>query len=138
MTAALEIVEDQDAEVQEIDVAAVDWLAVEFVCNGTPMDLSRDKVTLAAAIVKIGSLLPVPVIAERLGTTERQIGRVLEKHGAKKCPACIRWVMCDDGVLPPHVNSRSGYRCKQTGLRYDDPVPSNVRYPMFEVTTWRR
>ncbi|AVO21750.1 hypothetical protein SEA_GODPHATHER_48 [Mycobacterium phage GodPhather] len=137
MTAALETAEVQDDDVKKMNVAEVDWLAVEFVCNGTPMDLSHDKVTLAAAIVKIGSGLPVPVIAERLGTTERQIGRVLEKHGAKKCPACIRWVMCDDGVLPPHVNSRSGYRCKQTGLRYDDPVPANGKYPMFEVSIWQ-
>lgn len=105
-----------------VDLERVDWLAVEFVCNGTPMWLGNDSATLKAAILSIGYMVTCPQIAERCGTNTRRISRVLYDAGATRCPWCKRYVMCDDVVLPPHVQNSSGYaqKCRMSGYRADD------------------
>lgn len=97
----------------------VDWLAVEIVCTGTRMRLAGDPATLAAAIRAIGHDLTMEQIAERLGTTTRQVQRVLEESGAIHCPSCRRSVLLQDEIVPRHVNA-NGFRCRMSGYPVTD------------------
>ncbi len=97
------------------DMRDVDWLAVEFVCGGTPMRLGDDRATLAAAVLAIGYHLTVDQIAERLGTNTRRVSRILDRHGAESCPLCGRNLLLHhDGTVPSHVH-QSGHHCRMTG-----------------------
>lgn len=102
------------------DIDQVDWLAVKFVCEGTPMRLSGDVPTMAAVLARIGYDLPVDQLAERMGTTVRQIGRILTtKLGAKHCPLCRRCLILDGDVAPRHVNSNNRV-CRMSGYSVHD------------------
>ena len=97
----------------------VDWLAVEFVCGGTPMRIGKDQETLTAAVLAIGYRLGVDVIAERCGTSARQVSRILEANGAGSCPCCKRRLMLQDGMVPGHVNNL-GVDCRMAGHHVSD------------------
>ena len=103
----------------ECYVDRVDWLAVEFVCNGTPMRLGDDAVTLRTAILQLGWMLTCAEIANRCGTSTRRVSRMLEREGATICPFCGRYVMCDDGVLPRHI-IQTMVVCRMSGHPADD------------------
>lgn len=101
--------------VVEYDIDDVDWLAVEFVCTGTPMRLSGDVPTMAAVLTRIGYDLPVDQLAARMGTTPRQVARILTKLGATHCPLCKRrLILPEDGIVPRHVNC-NGRHCRMSG-----------------------
>lgn len=103
----------------DVETDGVDWLAVEFVCNGTPMSLGDDPATLRAAVLAVGYRSTPWQIAERLGTNTRRVMRILEKAGGVCCLLCSRRVICDDGVLPWHVKG-DGNPCRMAGFRADD------------------
>ena len=103
---------------------AVDWLSVEFVCNGTPMHLASDPVTLEAAILRIGHMLTVKQIAERCGTHPKRVSDTLRKRGAETCPICRRCLLCTDGIAPRHVTS-NGLQCEMSGWPVRDLVRAN-------------
>ena len=100
----------------------VDWLAVEFVCGGTPMRLGDHAATLQAAVLSIGYQLTVEQIAERLGTTTRRVLRILERNGSKRCPNCKRGLVLRPGdVIPPHViHHGPRHECRMSGYHYYD------------------
>lgn len=102
------------------DPNMVDWLAVEFVCGGTRMQLGEDSDTLSAAIQTIGYRLTVAQIAERCGTTERQVLRLLKRAGAENCPFCHRNLLIGaDRILPYHSLS-TGRTCRMSGYLITD------------------
>lgn len=105
-----------------IDVDEVDWLAVEFVCSGTPMRLGDNAATLSAAVLAIGYDLTVEQTAERLGTTTRRVLRILDRHGAKVCPNCKRRLVLRPGdVVPPHlIHHGPRHECRMSGYHFDD------------------
>lgn len=102
------------------DVDEVDWLAVEFVQDGVPMRLGGDVPSMTAVLSTIGYDMPVQELAARMGTTVRQIGRILTTRlGAGHCPSCNRCLVIPDGVVPAHVNT-AGRRCLMGGYAADD------------------
>lgn len=103
----------------------VDRLAVTFVCNGTPMHLGDDPVTLEAAVLAIGFMVSVKEIAERCGTKPTRVSRILHRHGAVHCPICTRGLICPGGVTPEHVAS-NGWRCEMSGYQISDVVRANL------------
>lgn len=103
----------------------VDWLSVEFVCNGTAMHLASDPVTLEAAILRIGHMLTVKQIAERCGTHPKRVSDTLRKHGAATCPICRRCLLCTDGIAPRHVTS-NGLECDMSGWAVRDIRRANM------------
>jgi len=102
-----------------VEPGSADWLAVEFVCNGTPMRLAGDPATLEAAILEIGHMLPVQQIAERCGTHTKMVSVVLRKHHGLPCPICTRILLCPNGVTPTHVES-NGWHCDMSGWPIND------------------
>lgn len=99
--------------------SVVDWLAVEFVCNGSKMRLSTDQATLEAAILTIGHMVPAKEIAARCGTHPKTVSIVLRIHGAKQCLLCTRYLLCPEGIAPRHVAS-TGLECEMGGFRIND------------------
>jgi hypothetical protein len=104
---------------------AVDWLAVEFVCNGTPMRLGDDRATLEAAVLTIGFQLTVKQIAERCGTHTCRVSRILNDHGAVQCLICRRNLLCTNGITPEHVGS-NGLRCGMSGYQIGDAARAGL------------
>ena len=99
----------------------VDWLSVEFACNGTRMHLASDPVTLEAAILRIGHMLTVKQIAERCGTHPKRVSDTLRRHGAEMCPICRRFLLCTNWVAPRHVTS-NGWECYMSGWDIRDSM----------------
>lgn len=99
----------------------VDWLSVEFACNGTRMHLASDPVTLEAAILRIGHMLTVKQIAERCGTHPKRVSDTLRRHGAEMCPICRRFLLCTNWVAPRHVTS-NGWECDMSGWDVRDSM----------------
>lgn len=58
----------------EYDASQVDWLAVEFVLNGTRMKVNRD--TRAAVVHRMGDRWTAEEAAERMGTYPTEIERI--------------------------------------------------------------
>lgn len=103
----------------------IDWLVVEFVCNGTPMNLRDDRATLEAVILQIGHRLTVQQIAERCGTHPKRVSTVLREHGAQLCPICARYLLCPDGITPRHSLSNE-LRCEMSGYPIRDIVRAGL------------
>lgn len=102
------------------DVDEVDWLAVEFVRDGVPMRLGGDVPSMTAVLATVGYDSTVQELAALMGTTVRQIGRILTtKLGAGNCPSCNRCLVIDNGVVPRHVNT-AGRRCPMGGYPVGD------------------
>lgn len=99
------------------DPTRVDLLAVEFVCNGTPMRLEGD--TLVAAVLAIGHMISSREVARRCGTSTKQVAQILKDNGGLTCPYCKRGILHDDGVLREHITT-TGHRCDMSGHRHDD------------------
>lgn len=88
----------------QYDPRNVDKLAVEFACNGTPMRLNRDEVTVAATRM-VGKCSSAEV-ARRCCTDDRTIVRILHALGAQQCPHCFQLVFVTDGMVQPHIDYR--------------------------------
>lgn len=103
------------------DIDAVDWLAVDVIRTGTPMRLGDDVPTMTAALATVGYDVTPDQLAERMGTTTRQIARILTKRlGAKHCPSCRRCLIIpEDGIVPRHVNCNGRY-CRMAGHHISD------------------
>jgi hypothetical protein len=97
----------------DLDMNNVDELAVEFACQGTPMPLNRDEITVAAQRM-IGKCSSTE-IARRCCTLDRTIVRILSALGAQQCPHCRQLVIIDDaGVVSKHVDYWWGDLCSQS------------------------
>jgi len=81
----------------------VDWLAIEFVCNGTPMRLSRRERVIAGK--RLAGTVPAAVIADRVGTTQRTVTRIFNGAGAVRCSTCQQLVLHTEHV------GRNGLPC---------------------------
>lgn len=101
-----------------VEMAAVDRLAIEFVCNGTPMPLNRLERAYAiqAMVGRVGSA----EMARRLGTYDNEVTRTLKAIGAVMCPGCQRLQLQDAGILRPHIDQWGAARCAMSGQRHDD------------------
>lgn len=96
-----------DTEV-EADPDFVDWRSIEFVRNGTPMNLSLHAPTLRAAVLTIGYMLTVREIAALCGTFDERIARIVKREPtAQRCPYCYRYLIpLAHGVAPKHVKAK--------------------------------
>lgn len=103
----------------------IDWLAVEFVCNGTPMNLHDDPPTLEAAILQIGHGLTVQQISERCGTHRKRVSTVLREHGARKCLICARYLLSENGITPRHCLPNR-VTCEMSGFPIGDTVRAGL------------
>lgn len=104
----------------EKDNEWVDWTAVEFVHNGTAMNLTTCWPTLRAAVLTFDYMVPVKEIARRVGCYEEYVARLMKKQpNAKRCLRCGRYLISPDGVAPRHVMN-TGLFCDMSGYRMDD------------------
>lgn len=104
----------------EPDPDWVDWTAVEFVRNGTAMNLTTSRPTLRAAILSLGHMLTVKEIARRCGCFDEYVARVIKADDtAKRCLRCGRYLIPVDGLAPPHVMNTGPY-CEMSGYAMDD------------------
>lgn len=71
------------------DMSQVDELAVDFVCNGTPMDLNRDSTVVA--VRRMCGVVPNGEIARRCRTYKEEVSRILKASGAVNC-RCRQYV----------------------------------------------
>lgn len=116
------------------DVDEVDWLAVEFVCNGTPMRLEGD--TLVAAVLAIGQRMTVADIAHRCGAHKKLVAQIVKDNGGIGCPLCQRTILHDDGVLRPHISS-TGMNCGMSGYHHAN-VEQLARIRRSNQNLWRQ
>lgn len=100
------------------DSSMVDELAVEFACEGTPMNLNHDETVVLCQ--RLCGRVTAAEIARRARVGEREVARHLRALGAKPCPACNQLVFDTEGVLARHVNWYLQTACGMTGHRRDD------------------
>lgn len=125
-------------DLPDVDTDRVDWLAVEFVCNGTRMRLGKDKATLRAAVLRMPYSITMEETADRLGVITRRCQRILEDAGAEKCPSCRRLMLIPaDRIVPLHLNG-TGLRCRMGGFHMDDAArAAAIRRDRYAMTSFR-
>lgn len=97
----------------------IDWLAVEFACNGTRMRLNPDE--RVAVVARIGSRVPAADLAARIGCGDKEVGLIMAAlDNTARCPVCRHHAFHDEaGVLQPHLGVQLIWPCPFTGYRYD-------------------
>lgn len=97
------------------DLGNVDELAVQFVCNGTPMRLNKDE--RIVAVQRMLGRRAVNEIARLIFTYQEEVSRIAKATpGTLNCPFCHQRVYADDGVLSRHVSIQGDRWCPQSGL----------------------
>lgn len=117
---------------------AIDWLAVDMVCQGVKMDLTADEKRmvirrLSAKMLtyrenrddywspKTAAKITAGQVAERMHATERTVWRYhgqLPPAEQRDCPVCREpmWVRLCDNVVEPHPD-RIFEQCPMSGER---------------------
>lgn len=104
------------------DMSMVDALAVEFVCNGTPMRLNTDERVVAVQRMLGGR--PVSEIARLIGCNCEEVSRIARAlDGTMRCPFCNQRVFHDTGFLRRHVDHLGRRWCPQSGEHSSVRVP---------------
>ena len=95
----------------------IDWMAVTWVCNGTPLKLTRDEKLMvirrladkmATSPSKYDDGLPIPEVARRLQITTRTVERLkseLSHADPMVCPVCREHVWVVAGTVESHPDA---------------------------------
>ena len=112
-------------DLAECDFRQVDTRAVRWACQGTPMELNRHEQTLA--VKRMAGLAGAEEIARRIGSSSKQVWRILAALGAITCPVCRQLTLHTDGVLGQHLHHATPGWCPMSGEHHEDQAAIAAR-----------